>query len=61
MKMKWGVNISGNENNNLRNPQLISPGAMYSPGGFVENQNIWRAVSTGNHTQSLRRFFNKLN
>lgn len=57
MKMKWDVNISGNENNNLTTTLLTLPGAIYNPAGFAETQNIWRAVSTGNHIQGLRHYF----
>lgn len=55
------MNISGNENNNLTNTLLISPGAVYNPEGFAEIQNIWRAISMGNHIESLTHFFNMLN
>lgn len=60
MKMKWDVNLSGNENNNLTNTLLISPGAIYNPEQLAKTQNIWGAISMGNYIQSLIQFFNMI-
>ena len=42
MKMKWGMDLLGNKNNNLITILLILPRVTYKPGGFTETQNMCR-------------------
>ena len=42
MKMKWGKNLLGNNNNNLITILFISSRVIYKPGGFTETQNMCR-------------------